>query len=153
MFLPSLFILALAPIRQTFAALDAERIFDWPVDKAKLSRGFSPKPLGRRRPHFGIDLAAKQGSPIYAAQDGLVIYTGNGFRGFGKMLMIEGRGGYATLYAHFSQIKVKEGQRVKKGTLIGYMGRTGRASGVHLHFEIRKGKGPVDPLPYLPPIR
>lgn len=121
--------------------------FDWPVDDARMTRGFLPN---RRRPHLGIDLAAPKGTRILASQDGTVIYTGRDFRGFGKMVMIEGLNGWATLYAHLSSINVKEGQKITQGELVGQMGRTGRASGVHLHFEIRRSTGPVDPLPYLP---
>jgi murein DD-endopeptidase MepM/ murein hydrolase activator NlpD len=122
--------------------------FDWPVDSARLTRGFLPNK--RKRPHLGIDLAAPRGTPILAAHDGVVIYAGRDFRGFGNMVLIEGSKGWASLYAHFHKIDVREGQRVKQGQRIGSMGATGRATGVHLHFEIRKARGPVDPLLYLP---
>lgn len=122
--------------------------FDWPVDSARLTRGFLPSK--RKRPHLGIDLAAPKGTPILAAHDGVVIYAGRDFRGFGNMVLIEGSKGWASLYAHFHKIDVREGQRVKQGQRIGGMGRTGRATGVHLHFEIRKVRGPVDPLLHLP---
>ncbi len=121
--------------------------FDWPVDSAKLTRGFLPK---KRRPHWGLDLAAPRGTPILSAQAGRVIYTGRDFRGYGKMILIEDNNGWATLYAHLDKFYVSEGQKVKHGELIGAMGRTGRASGYHLHFEIREGKTPRDPLPLLP---
>lgn len=121
--------------------------FNWPVDSARMTRGFLPN---RRRPHLGLDLAAPKNTPIYAAHDGVVIYAGRDFRGYGRMVMIEGKKGWATLYAHFNKIEVTEGQEVSQGELIGLMGRTGRATGVHLHFEMRKDKGPVDPLPYMP---
>jgi murein DD-endopeptidase MepM/ murein hydrolase activator NlpD len=122
-------------------------LFQWPVDSARLSRGFR---ASGRKPHWGIDLAAPKGTPILAAHDGIVIYTGREFRGFGKMVMIEGGKGWATLYAHFSKITAREGQRVLAGDKIGEMGRTGHATGNHLHFEVRKENGPVDPLDYLP---
>ena len=121
--------------------------FDWPVDSARMTRGFLPK---KRRPHLGIDLAAPKGTPILAAQAGTVIYAGREFRGYGKMVLIESGEGWATLYAHFDKILISEGQKVRKGEVIGAMGRTGRATGVHLHFEIRHNRGPVDPLPLLP---
>lgn len=124
--------------------------FDWPVDEARLTRGFLPY---RKRPHLGLDLAAHRNSPIYASTDGIVIYVGKAFRGYGKMVMIEGTKGWATLYAHLSKIRVKQGQRIYQGTQIGDMGATGRAHGVHLHFEIRNRLGPVDPLAYLPKTR
>ncbi|MCE3011147.1 MAG: M23 family metallopeptidase [Proteobacteria bacterium] len=125
----------------------SQNYFDWPVDQARLTRGFLPE---KRRPHLGIDLAGPKGTPVLAAHDGVVIYAGRDFRGFGNMVLIEGSRGWASLYAHFHKIEVKEGQRVKQGQRIGQMGRTGRATGVHLHFEVRKTRGPVDPLLYLP---
>lgn len=121
--------------------------FDWPVDSARMTRGFLPN---KRRPHLGIDLAAPRGTPILAAQAGTVIYTGREFKGYGKMVLIESGNGWATLYAHFDKILVSEGQTVRRGEIVGAMGRTGRATGVHLHFEIRKDRGPIDPLPLLP---
>jgi murein DD-endopeptidase MepM/ murein hydrolase activator NlpD len=126
--------------------------FDWPVDEARLTRGYFLKDPKRKskRPHLGIDLAAPRGTPIYASHAGTVIYVGKEFRGFGRMIMIQGRGGWASLYAHLVRARVKEGQQVRQGDLIGDMGKTGRATGVHLHFEIRKPSGPVDPLLYLP---
>lgn len=125
----------------------AEYIFDWPVDRARLSRGF--KTTGRR-PHLGIDLAGPRKTPIFSAHGGVVIYTGRDFRGFGKMILIESGTGWATLYAHLDEILVSEGQKIRLGESIGLMGSTGRSTGNHLHFEIRKDKGPVDPLLYLP---
>ncbi|UYL08145.1 M23 family metallopeptidase [Bdellovibrio sp. SKB1291214] len=124
-----------------------DKHFDWPVDSARMTRGFLPN---KRRPHLGIDLAAPKGTPILAAQGGTIIYAGREFKGYGKMVLIESGDGWATLYAHFDKILVSEGQKVRKGEVIGAMGRTGRATGVHLHFEIRKNRGPIDPLPLLP---
>lgn len=121
--------------------------FDWPVDRARMTRGFLPN---KRRPHLGLDLAAPKGSAILASRGGTVIYRGQDFRGFGKMILIESSDGWATLYAHLDRFMVQEGQRVVTGELLGTMGRTGRATGVHLHFEIRKDRSPVDPLDWLP---
>lgn len=121
--------------------------YDWPVDRARFTRGFIPK---RPRPHLGVDLAGPKGTPILSAQKGIVIYAGRDFRGFGKMILIEASNGWASLYAHLDKIKVKEGDSVDQGDLIGTMGNTGRTTGTHLHFEIRKNKLPVDPLLYLP---
>lgn len=139
------------PQQEKSAATETRRdesfSFDWPVDSARLTRGFGYK---GRRAHLGIDLAAPKGTPILSAQKGNVIYAGRDFRGFGKMVLIESGYGWATLYAHLDKILVTEGQNVSQGEVIGSMGRTGRATGVHLHFEIRKDRGPVDPLPLLP---
>ncbi len=129
--------------------------FDWPVWEARMTRGFLPRGTKkRRRPHKGIDLAAPRGSAVMASHDGTIIYTGSGFKGYGKMIMIESsdnRGsGFATLYGHLDKIVVFEGKKVKQGEVIGALGNTGRSSGPHLHFEIRQLNGPIDPLPYLP---
>lgn len=125
----------------------SKEFFIWPVEQVRLSRGFLPN---KKRPHLGLDLTGPKGAKIMAAHDGFVVYTGNAFHGFGKMVLIEGDHGWATLYAHLTKITVKEGDQVSQGEEIGKMGRTGRASGVHLHFEIRKDKGPVNPLAHLP---
>jgi murein DD-endopeptidase MepM/ murein hydrolase activator NlpD len=122
-------------------------LIDWPVDRARLTRGFFTH---KRRPHLGIDLAGPRGTPVLAAHHGVVIYAGRDFRGFGKMLIIEGENGWASLYAHLDQILVQEGQRISQGLTVAKMGNTGRSTGNHLHFELRKDKVPVDPLNYLP---
>lgn len=120
--------------------------FDWPVEEARTSRGFL---LGKRW-HYGVDLAAPKGTPILASEAGVVVYAGKGFSGYGKLIVVEHNDEWATLYAHLNKYSVKEGERVKQGQKIGEMGRTGRASGVHLHFEIRYNRQPVNPLMYLP---
>lgn len=113
-----------------------------------MTRGFIVK---SSRSHWGLDLANRKGTPILASESGIVIYAGQGFRGYGKLIVIEHDDTWATLYSHLHRINVKEGQAVKRGQKIGTMGRTGRATGVHLHFEIRHKKQPVNPLAYLPP--
>lgn len=125
--------------------------FDWPVWEARMTRGFLPKiKKKRKRPHKGIDLAAPRGTAVMASHDGTIIYTGKGFKGYGKMIMIESNDGWATLYGHLDKIIVHEGAKIKQGEVIGALGNTGRSSGPHLHFEIRKLDGPIDPLPLLP---
>lgn len=126
---------------------DTSIVFDWPVDRARLTRGYR---LVGRRPHLGIDLAGPRKTPVMSAHPGMVIYVGRDFRGFGKMILIESGNGWATLYAHLDEFLVSEGQKVGVGEPIALMGNTGRSTGPHLHFEIRKDKGPVDPLTYLP---
>lgn len=120
--------------------------FDWPVTKARISRGLL---LGKRW-HYGIDLAAPKGTDITASAPGTVIYVGNGFSGYGKLIVIEHNEHWATLYAHLNRFLAKEGDKVAQGQKIGEVGRTGRASGPHLHFEIRYNRQPVNPLMYLP---
>lgn len=124
--------------------------FDWPVREARMTRGFFLKDRKVRRPHLGLDLAASKGTPILSAHQGIVIYAGRDFRGFGNMILIENGYGWATLYAHLDRFLVREGERIRQGQVIGAMGRTGRATGVHLHFEIRKNRAAIDPLPLLP---
>lgn len=114
--------------------------------------------FGKRswRWHDGIDLAAPKGTPIFAAHSGKVIYSGAGFRGYGNLIAIEARS-LVTIYAHNDRNTVKKGQWVEKGTLIGFVGRTGRVTGPHLHFETRIRRGnkkpiAVDPLIFWPNI-
>lgn len=110
--------------------------------------------LGVWKLHTGIDIAASEGVPIRAAEDGVVILTGD-LTGYGYTVVLDhGRVGgvdYRTLYAHMSSIAVAQGQDVRQGQVIGYVGQTGWATGPHLHFEIRLDNRWVDPLAYLPP--
>lgn len=117
----------------------------WPVANPILNRGFKPGP----KAHLGLDLKGRKDDPIYSAHDGVVIYTGQKFRGYGKMIIVEYDNNWASLYGHLNRINVVMGDEVKAGQLIGKMGRTGRATGVHLHFEVLKDKLPVDPFPLL----
>lgn len=119
----------------------------WPVENIQISQNYRPR---RNRKHQGVDLRGARGTKILAAHRGRVIYTGNGFRGYGKMVMIEHGSKWASLYAHLNRIDVRQGDYVEMGEVIGRMGRTGRATGVHLHFELLKNKLPIDPLHYLP---
>lgn len=118
----------------------------WPVSSPRITQGF--KPGSRRSRHQGIDLGGPKNTPIMAAHDGKVIYTGRDFRGYGKLVIIESHNGYATFYAHLNTINTKEGKWVMAGEKIGGMGRTGRATGVHLHFELRIAEVAVDPSSY-----
>lgn len=139
----------IASLDESLATSDSERIlFDWPVDSAKFSRGFMPNK--RPRPHLGIDLAAKRKTNILSAQTGNVAYAGRGFNGYGRFIIIEGKNNFATFYGHLDKILVSTGDHIEKGQLLGLMGDSGRAHGVHLHFEIRHDLKPIDPLDYLP---
>ncbi len=120
--------------------------FSWPVRKGKLTQAFKYK--GHR--HDGVDISGPKGTPIYAAAAGTVIYAGQDFSGYGNLIIIEhGSEKWATFYAHLDGFKVRQGQRVSKGLPIGLMGRTGRATGVHLHFEVRYNLKPIDPMPLI----
>lgn len=124
---------------------DAFRLF-WPVHLVRINRGFRPASDPK---HQGLDLGGTKSTSVLAAHQGVVIYVGHQFRGYGNMVMIEYNNQWATLYAHLSKILVKEGQMVSPGEQVGKMGRTGHATGVHLHFELMKNRQLVDPLPYL----
>jgi len=96
----------------------------------------------------GIDIAGKQGQPVYASAPGKVVYSGSGLRGYGKLIIIKHNSTYLSAYAHNDKLLVKEGQMVAKGQMIAGMGSTD-ANRVVLHFEIRKLGKPVDPAKYL----
>ena len=117
---------------------------DWPL------RGVLYARFGRkgRELHDGIDLAAPLGTPIKAAQSGTVVYAGEQ-KGYGLIAIIEHRNGLTTLYAHSRELRVKTGQRVHEGQVIATVGESGRTTGPHLHFEVRKDGVPVDPLDHL----
>jgi murein DD-endopeptidase MepM/ murein hydrolase activator NlpD len=115
----------------------------WPLRIGKLTQYFGSDG------HWGIDIAAPKGTKIFAAHAGQVLYSGKGFRGYGKFLIVEA-GQIATFYSHCNSLLVKQGQWVEQGQQIATVGRTGNATGPHLHFEVRKNRTPVDPLVYLP---
>jgi murein DD-endopeptidase MepM/ murein hydrolase activator NlpD len=96
--------------------------------------------------HLGIDIAAGEGAPVYAADAGVVVRASGGYNGgYGNVVMIDHGNGFATLYGHLSQINVTACQGVGAGTVIGYAGNTGNSFGAHLHFEVRQGGGFINP--------
>ena len=103
---------------------------------------------GGRRMHAGVDFAAPSGTPLYATADGVVTSAGSE-SGYGNVVRIQHDFGFETVYAHQSRIRVKVGQRVSRGERIGDMGRTGRVTGVHLHYEVRLNGRPVNPMTYV----
>jgi lipoprotein NlpD len=103
-----------------------------------------------RRAHEGIDLRAPDGTPVFAAKEGLVLYADTAIRGYGKLVVIRHEGKAATIYAHNSKLLVKRGQRIKQGQQIAFSGSTGHVTGPHLHFEIRQGLNAQNPIKYLP---
>jgi murein DD-endopeptidase MepM/ murein hydrolase activator NlpD len=102
------------------------------------------------KPHEGIDLPAPVGTPVLAAADGRVVYAGSGVRGYGNLVVIRHGGDLLTVYAHSSVILVSQGQPVRAGDRIALVGQSGRATGPHLHFEVRAGQIPKDPMSFLP---
>ena len=99
--------------------------------------------------HPGVDLRAPIGTPVYSIADGTVVEVGSITIGYGNYIRVAHAGTVSSLYAHLSQILVKPGQRVTKGEQIGAVGRTGWATGPHLHFEVHEGEAAVNPLNYI----
>lgn len=120
--------------------------FLWPL-RGRIVRGFSRR---KGQKHDGLDIAAPLGSPIKAAASGRVVYSDDEIPGYGRVVIVEHRGNYYTVYAHNLVNLVKEGEWVKGGQVIAKVGQSGNAKGPHLHFEIRKGSKPLDPLKLLP---
>ncbi len=122
----------------------------WPV------RGLVTSPFGTRRSpygegremHPGIDISASYGSPVNAAGNGAVIFAGRD-PGYGGVVIVAHGGQLDTLYGHLSALYVREGESVRRGQAIGAVGATGRATGAHLHYEVRVNGAPVDPRRYL----
>lgn len=155
-----------AQFRQLFASwrsLDGERADQpvastgisvpsrMPLDGARMSSDYGMRThpvLGGRRSHNGVDLAAPTGTPVYATADG-VVSRANWFSSYGLYVQIEHGAALETRYAHMSKLAVADGQRVKKGDLIGYVGSTGRSTGPHLHYEVRIDGQAVNPVPYM----
>jgi murein DD-endopeptidase MepM/ murein hydrolase activator NlpD len=132
--------------------------FIWPEPQAHISQPFGPssywfEPAYGSYPHFhtGIDLVEPFGSPVYAADDGVVALVGSSSSGYGNYVVIAHSGGLDTLYGHLATSLVKVGDRVTQGQPVGMEGSTGNSTGAHLHFELRINQKPVDPSPYLPP--
>jgi murein DD-endopeptidase MepM/ murein hydrolase activator NlpD len=121
--------------------------FIWPIEGRIISR-FGPKQNGLI--NDGINIAAQEGEPIWAAASGSVAYAGNELKGYGNMMIISHSNGWMSAYAHASDMLVGKGDRVSQGDLIGYVGKTGAVNTAQLHFGIREGKKPVNPENLLP---
>ena len=141
---PSAF--AAAPAAPTSEA--ATPLFDWPVRGRVIAR-FGPIPGNLR--NDGINIAVPEGTDIHASDDGLVVYAGNDVKGYGNLVLMRHGNGFVTAYAHASQLLVSTGDTIQRGRVIAKSGQTGQAREPQVHFEIRKGTMPVDPLQYLSP--
>jgi murein DD-endopeptidase MepM/ murein hydrolase activator NlpD len=97
----------------------------------------------------GINLAVPEGTPIKAAEDGVVAYAGNELKGYGNLVLIRHANGYVSAYANARELLVKRGDSIKRGQVIANAGQTGNVTSPQLHFEIRKGSTPVDPTKFL----
>ena len=121
--------------------------FRWPA-RGRIIAGFGPKPTGQQ--NDGINLALPEGTPVKAADDGVVAYAGNELKGYGNLVLVRHANGFVTAYAHASEVMVKRGDTIKRGQVIAKSGQTGNVTSPQLHFEIRKGASPVDPMQHLP---
>ena len=119
----------------------------WPLKSLAVTSGF-----GNRHGDFhdGLDLKAAGGTPVYAVSEGKIIYAGDRISGYGRMIVIKHAGELSTIYAHNEKLLARKGDNVKRGELIAYSGSSGRASGPHLHFEVRVGVKAINPLYVLP---
>jgi murein DD-endopeptidase MepM/ murein hydrolase activator NlpD len=125
------------------------RSFLWPVHGSVIAR-FGPGSNGGQ--NDGIDIAAPEGTPVLAAESGIVAYAGNELRGYGNLVLLKHADGWLTAYGHNARILVKRGDRVQRGQVIAHVGATGAVTEPQLHFEIRKGTHALDPLDYLEPL-
>ena len=123
----------------------------WPVSGG-VSSGYGRRGRGT---HTGLDMPMPPGTPVVAAMDGVVLLTATSrdirYRGYGNTVVIDHGNGITTRYAHCSKFNVSKGQQVKQGDVVAYVGRTGRATTDHVHFEVRKNGAAVNPVPYLAP--
>lgn len=118
----------------------------WPVDVPEVTSPYGPR---GRRFHDGVDLRANVGTPVYAAHDGNVIYSGRKVGGYGRVIVIKHDTGLTSIYAHNSKLLVKSGAEVRRGDKIAISGRSGRVRGPHVHFELRDGILAFNPIELL----
>jgi murein DD-endopeptidase MepM/ murein hydrolase activator NlpD len=133
-------------VPKTAEAAGALPSFRWPV-KGRVIAAFGAKTAGAQ--NDGINLAVPEGTPIKAADDGVVAYAGNELKGYGNLVLVRHANGYVSAYANASELMVKRGDTVKRGQVIAHAGQTGNVTSPQLHFEIRKGSTPVDPMQFL----
>ncbi|MBX9805527.1 MAG: M23 family metallopeptidase [Alphaproteobacteria bacterium] len=129
------------------AAPPAASGYTWPA-QGNVTRDFSPAGKGKAQ-NDGINIAAAKGSPVVAANNGVVAHAGNQLRGFGNVVLVKHDNGTMTVYAHLDKVAVKKGEVVNAGQKIGTVGQTGTVKEPQLHFEIRKGRKPINPNNYL----
>ena len=120
--------------------------FLWPV-RGQISSAYGAKPNGAR--NDGINIRAAAGTPVLAAENGVVVYAGDEIPGYGEMLLISHAGGLTTAYAHNGRLLVRVGAVVERGQQVATVGRTGDVTSPQLHFELRDGKEPLDPVAHL----
>jgi murein DD-endopeptidase MepM/ murein hydrolase activator NlpD len=129
--------------------LPSRRGFLWPV-QGEIASGFGPKPGGTQ--NDGVNIVAKRGTSVRAAEDGVVVYAGNELRGYGNLLLIRHANGWMTAYAHNDELLVGRGAHVTRGQTIAKVGGTGGVDSPQLHFEVRQGGRPIDPMQIMGPM-
>ncbi len=127
-------------------ATNALPTFRWPV-RGRVITAYGAKANGKQ--NDGINVAVPEGTPVKAAEDGVVAYSGSELKGYGNLILVRHSNGYVTAYAHASELMVKRGDTIKRGQIIAKSGQTGEVGSPQLHFEIRKGSSAVDPLQFL----
>src|SRR5262245_21766341 len=144
-----------APVPETPSAKDAVKSaegtgslpkFRWPANGRVIS-GFGASANGQQ--NDGINIAVPENTPVKAAEDGVVAYAGSELKGYGNLVLVRHPNGYVTAYAHAKELLVKRGDQVKRGQVIARSGQTGNVNAPQLHFEIRKGAAPHDPIKFL----
>ena len=145
------------PMSEKYLNKKAEKIiinlktgdFIWPT-KGRISSGFGLRKWGwRKKFHKGIDIAAPPGTKVMSSMPGNVSWAGYK-KGYGYVIIVKHKDNFETRYAHLKRVLVKKGEKVNQGQIIGLVGKTGRSTGYHLHFEIRINNYPVNPIDYLP---
>jgi murein DD-endopeptidase MepM/ murein hydrolase activator NlpD len=121
--------------------------FMWPVNSKKVISAYGPK--GKGKANDGVNIASANGEPVWASADGEVVYVGNELGGYGNMVLIKHSGNKSTTYAHLSRATVDKYDRVKQGDIVGYVGSTGNVKEPQLHFAVRDGNTPVDPVKFM----
>ncbi|WP_232630164.1 M23 family metallopeptidase [Methylobacterium sp. Leaf118] len=133
---------ATAPVAAPAAPAQTAESFRWPA-KGRIINGYG---TGGNE---GINIAVPEGTPVKAAEDGTVAYAGSDVKGYGKLVLVRHTNGYVSAYAHNGELDVRPGEKVRRGQTIAKSGATGNVTSPQLHFEIRKGATPVDPVPHL----
>jgi murein DD-endopeptidase MepM/ murein hydrolase activator NlpD len=134
---------AKAPVPEPDSTSSLSSDFRWPA-RGRVIAGF-----GANGGNEGINIAVPEGTPVKAAEAGTVTYAGSEVKGYGNLVLIRHENGYVSAYAHNGSLNVKRGEQVKRGQVIATSGQTGNVTSPQLHFEIRKGATPVDPLKHL----
>ena len=134
-----------APIKNVSYS-ESARDFTWPLDGAIIDRFGT---VGRGVHNDGVNIAASGGTPVRASYDGEVAFVGTGLKSFGNLVLIKHGDGWITAYAHLGDVSVSEGERIRRGGVLGTVGQSGKVESPQLHFELRKSRTPVNPEEYL----